>query len=783
MKPKYINILMSFLILAGSTSCDDEKYGIGEGEATLVIEPEISTEITTTPISRATDAYVDQENLMQKLNIVVSTPKGNAICYWNSSTGFPWKDDTESAMEYKLNSGSYVVEGWTGDSIAASWTRRYFKGKQSVTLKAGTRTSVRLTCKIVNTAVEVNYSDQIDDVLSHYTLVVTTASTSLNFEGREERTGYFMLPTKSHDMDWVFNGIRKDGTNIHMHGTINDAKASTKYSFRIKYEDPGVQYGGSAIKIDVDESTMDVEHEVQFRTRPEVTLLSIDQETQEPVHSEVGEDKPYIVYKNEVGELQLLTRSSGRITSVDMEMQGMGSLLPSGVMNIYGSQDATVNCNKLSDAGISCEYIDDTSNKVTSFPIVFSSTLTNGLEKGLYKCILTIKDESYDQSETMDEKEVSKTFALMITVDEPGSLTIETPENLKSELFESEMLFIGQTTGNGVNEVGFYVREKGSNTAWEYSTYVQGTTSVLSREIGRNVKFYAKPRVQDYGLKFETEYEYIAAFNRIPSEMGTYYYAKTGFNKQLPNAGFEEWQDSSAPFLIYGSGDAMFWDSGNHGSATLSKNVTTPETNIKHSGKYSVKLQSQKVSMLGIGKFAAGNVFIGKYLKTDGMDGILGWGREWKTDKNIVPRPRQLKGYVKYTPATIEYFEDKLVPDEYKEEYKKGNLDKGIIYIAMLSDDMSTQGDSEYKEYPVVVRTKDSHLFDKNASNVIAYGELVLDKATEGSEMIEFTIDLDYRRMDIRPSYIMLTASASKGGDYFTGGNSVMYLDDLELVY
>ena len=48
---------------------------------------------------------------------------------------------------------------------------------------------------------------------------------------------------------------------------------------------------------------------------------------------------------------------------------------------------------------------------------------------------------------------------------------------------------------------------------------------------------------------------------------------------------------------------------------------------------------------------------------------------------------------------------------------------------------------------------------------------------------MEVVIPLDYRRTDIKPSYIILVASASKGGDYFTGGPSVMYIDDFELIY
>ena len=49
--------------------------------------------------------------------------------------------------------------------------------------------------------------------------------------------------------------------------------------------------------------------------------------------------------------------------------------------------------------------------------------------------------------------------------------------------------------------------------------------------------------------------------------------------------------------------------------------------------------------------------------------------------------------------------------------------------------------------------------------------------------MVPFEITLDYRTEDVKACNIILTISASKGGDYFTGGPSVMYVDDLELVY
>ena len=60
---------------------------------------------------------------------------------------------------------------------------------------------------------------------------------------------------------------------------------------------------------------------------------------------------------------------------------------------------------------------------------------------------------------------------------------------------------------------------------------------------------------------------------------------------------------------------------------------------------------------------------------------------------------------------------------------------------------------------------------------------MIFDSATSGDGMIEFTINLNYTRTDVKPSYILCTASASIGGDYFVGGKSTMWLDDLELVY
>ena len=52
------------------------------------------------------------------------------------------------------------------------------------------------------------------------------------------------------------------------------------------------------------------------------------------------------------------------------------------------------------------------------------------------------------------------------------------------------------------------------------------------------------------------------------------------------------------------------------------------------------------------------------------------------------------------------------------------------------------------------------------------------------TEYTPFTLELEYRDTDRIPTYIVIVASASKYGDYFTGGDgSVLFLDDFTLEY
>ena len=254
-----------------------------------------------------------------------------------------------------------------------------------------------------------------------------------------------------------------------------------------------------------------------------------------------------------------------------------------------------------------------------------------------------------------------------------------------------------------------------------------------------------------------TEYEYQALSGVTPSAVICTF--STEAATQLPNSGFENWSGSS-PLWIYGEGEDMFWDSGNKGSATMSKNVTTYIDRIGlNGGKRAAQLKSQFVGFGSIGKFAAGNLFTGKFVGTEDLtQGILDFGREFTS------RPSELSIWYRATLGTIDYSETDMAP--------KGIQDTAIVYVALTDWDA-----------PIEVHTKDkTTLFSKSDSHVIAYGELIIDGNV--NDWTNYKIKLDYRSLSRKPKYILIVASASKYGDYYTGSTgSMLWLDDFELIY
>ena len=352
--------------------------------------------------------------------------------------------------------------------------------------------------------------------------------------------------------------------------------------------------------------------------------------------------------------------------------------------------------------------------------------------------------------------------------------------------------------------------------AWAKRVYLEGQASNVDTSVGTVSFQYRKKDAAEWNtapatleentykatvtdLDPETVYESRLVYNRSAEDVfeGTIKEFTTEEAKELYNGSFDNWYQNQEAWYPILEADATsfdnykgylnsFWDSGNLGAAMMSKNPTEQETSDVHTaGGSAARLTSQFVGIFGVGKFAAGNLYTGHYYETimSPMGAKLFFGQSFTS------RPTQLKGWFKYNRGT----DVDNGNDPYKSELQATGGDLCSIYIA-LADNVGLDGGGQNYAFeidntlgadePDNFKYKNAIDFSETNPHILAYG-CITDKEAKGTgSWQEFTIDLKYRDLKRIPKYIIIVASASKYGDYFTGsGKSVMYIDDFELVY
>lgn len=271
-------------------------------------------------------------------------------------------------------------------------------------------------------------------------------------------------------------------------------------------------------------------------------------------------------------------------------------------------------------------------------------------------------------------------------------------------------------------------------------------------------------------LEDSTTYEYCLAVNGIQANSRVEEFT-TEKAVELYNGDFELWSQSGKTIYPdvseYAGNTTSFWNTSNPGTTQGmgaiggALNPTTSVTSPVHTegGK-----AAQLKSAYKIIAFAAASLYTGNFQGLDGMSANMEFG------KPFTGRPIALKGYYKYTPAVINHVD--RVPEGVTIESGK-TMDQCAIFIALAKKSFTfNNGDeSTFIDYA-------------GDPNIIAYGELPSGAATQGDGYTEFTIPLKYKSLTDKPTHIIVVCSASKYGDYMTGGEgSTMYVDDFSLVY
>lgn len=740
MKKLYIAFVgMACLCLA----CSRDDRALLDGEGTLRLRAQVNDEVQIISRAGAPEGETSPEEELKK-NCRVRIYKGEKLIYKHAG----W-DATLQEPGLSLSSGAYRVRITSGDSVDASFDKKYYEGNKSFEICQAQTTPVEVVCNVMNTLAKVVFDASLEPYLEkgEVSVAVDVDGGSLTYpyqkEAAEAKTGYYSLPQGKEYLICTFTGVAKNGRKFTQTNRIESAKKSTLYTLTYKISDletpaPPTDEGGAFIDLKVDETPLaKKEEEILIYQRPQFRAVTQSEE--------VDMKQPWFLELNSQIQPEVKIYTSTPLAEASVTSKVFTKLgLASAELNLMNEATRAA----LLEKGIT----------VTSQEKLLTMSWGNSLNE-----LLQEEGEHLISYKATDTAVEGNTAARTSTIDWTISVSnaniravnIPYPYQIWADRVTLYAEVIEGRTPAPDAQLSFRYRKK------EDSNWIEN----VKAKLGEDQKTITSDEIK--GLTPGTTYEYqVLEGDKVSNQTCEF---TTEAALQLPNSGFENWSGAT-PMLIHGSGEEMFWDSGNHGSSSFSLaavDLTTKASDFKVEGNYSAKLESKKVVV----KFAAGNLFVGSYLKTDGTDGILGWGRPWKS------RPLALRGYVRYMPKACE-----------NEKFPDG-MDRGIIYVA-IGDWTGAEYD---KNWPIVIQTKkpDTELFNPEKGSytgdgIIAYGEKILQGEVKGADggMIEFTIPLDYRSYERMPKSIIVVASASQYGDYFIGGiGSTMWLDDLELIY
>lgn len=715
-------VAASSMMLAGCSA--DDLFGPRDGEGTLSLTASIGNDVKV--VSRA-DADQLRADYGESLLLWITKPGEGPVRQYNGIDNVPTDPVT-------LHSGSYVAEAWAGDSVAASFDKKYFKGYTPFEITNGNSTAVEVKCNIANVVVSLSFDESVDAALKSWTVTVANGEESITYEGHDARKGYFMMPKKADNekLTLTLEGTAPNGDAYSQTADIEAPKGGYEYKVNFSHTPGSFNDGGAFFTITVDETEIVVEDELVITLAPEIFGIDFD----------IAQEQAAAT--GEMGRKCVFISAVDRLSSLTIESANLQHYLGSSTADVFSLSESAL--ARLAAAGINFMTYKNEAGEINRVRVNFEADFTNNLVSGLH----TFKFIAGDNGDG-SEKTSEATLSLRLS-NAAVELQEATDVSYTTTTFVATIVKPDELTGN----VGFNYREKGASDWIFVAGTNNGTTLTATVD----------------NLKFGTPYEYCAVAGGYTSPAKE---LTTLTPPQLPNASFEQTSTASDKALMFSADpNDFYWDSGNHGSQKMSKNVTEVTTKYFHSGKQGLCLHSQFVGFGALGKFAAGNIFVGKYLATEGMDGVLGWGRPF----NCPIRPKALKVWARYEPVNITHDDTSALPS-----VSKGDPDNGIVYIALVTDQTMSYNS---ETWPQIVKTSSSsrQLFDPSGSNVVAYGEHVFTSATTEPGLVEITIPLNDVNPSLTVSNIIIVASASRYGDYFVGGNgSLLYLDDFELVY
>ena len=644
------------------------------------------------------------------------------------------EDVNQITEPIQLKTGDYKVVATSGvDQGSAAFDAPFYYGESQFTVRNMQMATSEVVCTLASVKVTAEFSSAFTTSFD-YKLTVSNGDAALEFSeeaGTLDKAAYFHV---TDELSWTLEVTNVKGEVFTLTESYTEVAARQYYDLYFDVEKESTDpMGAGGFVITVDNSFNVKEYDMPIFIYPDIPVImgseNVSFYSGVPMESALYEVVSTKGYKSVV------------ITHNNSALAALG--LPESTELMNASEETL---QALAAAGITLEFAD-----------------VNGVDTGTLVLNTTDIDADFAQFlGKLGKGNYSFTISATNELDLTSNITVNV--NVMSP---AEITSVNAWAKFVVVKGRYFAASAPEGLTVEYMTGSSDWTkeNILIQEVNTSNKTF---KAMICKLSENTTYSF-RAYTSKDGGLDGVVSAKTESSSTIPNLNFDQWGTSSVAYPYTGKNNGV-WDTANEGLSSLSTiNITTQETSDVVKGS-AARMESKTVSIIGVTKFAAGNIYTGDFVNVtiSPAGAQLNWG------VRFTGRPVAMKGYYKYSPKPITAYDN-------SHSYLKNEPDKCSIQVALADGTTCSSNNSDYYYF---VDSGANKFVDFSTSNktLIAYNKIETGETI--SSYRAFTLPLGYRDINKTPTYAIVACCASYLGDYFTGGEgSVMLVDEFEFIY
>lgn len=221
---------IGFIAIASLASCVSEDLKTLEDKAEkgrMKLDVSILQPQATRANSEYTEAQLAQLEKANNYPVIIYNSDNVVEKKYDHASDFP-------TTGLVLAVGNYSVVSHTPGDVEKKMTKPYYQGTEPMEIKKGIDTEVDVVCKMLNSKIQVTYSEAFLALFSAWTITIDDGSeTALSFTNADGNTPapvYWLFQGDVPQLTVTFRATRKsDNATVTDRGVLDKSQISTKY--------------------------------------------------------------------------------------------------------------------------------------------------------------------------------------------------------------------------------------------------------------------------------------------------------------------------------------------------------------------------------------------------------------------------------------------------------------------------------------------------------------------------------------------------------------------------